>query len=107
MCIACIFIRILLQNKSYRVGPDKRTYMFLIGNAFSRLHYPVDVIAQRVRWYLVYSMSLHNLEERMAECGIKEETYIKIKSQWKYLYRALESNGQTIDFMRPKRVNDT
>ena len=28
-----------------------------------------------------------------------DETYIKVKGQWKYLYRAVDSNGQTIDFL--------
>lgn len=107
--------------------------MPLIRKAFSRLHYPVDVIAQCVRWYLAYSLSLRNLEEMMAERGVvvdhstlhrwvirlvplldkafrrhkrrtgcrwrMDETYIKIKGQWKYLYRAVDSNGQTIDFL--------
>lgn len=107
--------------------------MPLIRKAFSRLHYPVDVIAQSVRWYLAYSLSLRNLEEMMAERGIvvnhstlhrwvirlaplldkvfrrrkrtvgrrwrMDETYIKVKGQWKYLYRAVDSNGQTIDFL--------
>ncbi len=44
--------------------------MSLILNTFKRLHYPVDVIAQCVRWYLAYSLSLRNLEEMMAERGI-------------------------------------
>jgi transposase-like protein len=44
--------------------------MSLIRKAFRRLHYPVDVIAQCVRWYLAYSLSLRNLEEMMAERGI-------------------------------------
>ena len=42
----------------------------LIARAFKRLHYPTDVIAQCVRWYLAYSLSLRNLEEMMAERGI-------------------------------------
>ncbi|RSB21366.1 IS6 family transposase, partial [Enterobacter cloacae] len=29
--------------------------MSLNRNAFKRLHYPVDIIAQCVRWYLAYS----------------------------------------------------
>ncbi|WP_010303112.1 IS6 family transposase [Candidatus Odyssella thessalonicensis] len=28
-----------------------------------------------------------------------DETYIKIKGHWKYLYRAITSSGETIDFM--------
>lgn len=28
-----------------------------------------------------------------------DETYIKVKGQWKYLYRAVDSKGNTIDFM--------
>lgn len=107
--------------------------MSLIRKAFKRLHYPVDVIAQCVRWYLAYALSLRDLEEMMAERGIlvdhatlyrwvirltplldrafrrhkralgdrwrMDETYIKIKGQWKYLYRAVDSSGQTIDFL--------
>ena len=95
--------------------------------------YPTDVIAQCVRWYLAYALSLRNLEEMMAERGIlvdhstlhrwvirlvplldkvfrrhkrsvgrrwrMDETYIKVKGQWKYLYRAVDTAGQTIDFL--------
>ena len=111
--------------------------MPLIRNAFKRLHYPVDIIAQCVRWYLAYALSLRNLEEMMAERGITvdhstlhrwgirlvplldkafrrhkravgrrwrmDETYINIKGQWKYLYRAVDSAGQTIDFLLTAR----
>lgn len=111
--------------------------MPLIRNAFRRLHYPVDIIAQCVRWYLAYALSLRNLEEMMSERGIvvdhstlhrwvirlvplldkvfrrhkrtvgrrwrMDETYIRIKGQWKYLYRAVDTNGQTIDFLLTAR----
>ncbi|MDE1485695.1 IS6 family transposase [Xenorhabdus bovienii] len=107
--------------------------MSLIRNVFKRLHYPVDIIAQCVRWYLAYSLSLRNLEEMMAERGIAvdhstlsrwvhrlvplmvkryrrskpavgrrwrmDETYIKIKGKWRYLYRAVDSDGDTVDFL--------
>ncbi|EMN4679602.1 IS6 family transposase [Klebsiella variicola] len=107
--------------------------MSLIRKAFNRLHYPVDIIAQCVRWYLAYALSLRNLEEMMVERGIvvdhstlhrwvirlapllvkafrwhkcpvgrrwrMDETYIKVKGQWKYLYRAVDTAGQTIDFL--------
>ncbi|MDF1897215.1 IS6 family transposase, partial [Rahnella contaminans] len=107
--------------------------MSLIRKAFRRLHYPADIIAQCVRWYLAYSLSLRNLEEIMAERGIvvdhstlhrwvirlvplldkafrrykrrtgrrwrMDETCIKIRGQWKYLYRAVDTEGLTIDFL--------
>jgi transposase-like protein len=115
--------------------------MSLIRNAFCRLHYPVDIIAQGVRWYLAYSLSLRNLEEMMAERGIvvdhstlprwvirlaplldkvfrlhkrtvgrrwrMDETYIKVKGQWKYLYRAVDTSGQTIDFLLTAKQDAT
>jgi len=28
-----------------------------------------------------------------------DETYIRIKGRWMYLYRAVDSRGQTIDFL--------
>jgi len=28
-----------------------------------------------------------------------DETYIKVKGQWKYLYRAVDSKGNTLDFL--------
>jgi transposase-like protein len=32
-----------------------------------------------------------------------DETYIKIKGQWKYLYRAVDATGHTIDFLLTAR----
>ncbi len=28
-----------------------------------------------------------------------DETYVKIKGQWRYLYRAVDKYGETIDFL--------
>jgi len=28
-----------------------------------------------------------------------DETYIEVKGEWKYLYRAVDSEGNTLDFM--------
>ena len=32
-----------------------------------------------------------------------DETYVKIKKKWKYLYRAVDSKGNTIDFLLTAR----
>ncbi|UNK27361.1 transposase [Serratia plymuthica] len=44
--------------------------MPLIRKSFQRLHYPVDIFALYVRWYLAYSLSLRNLAEMMTEWGV-------------------------------------
>ena len=45
----------------------------------------------------------HQLDDP-AMHGRMDETYIKVKGQWRYLYRAVEKAGDTIDFLfRAKR----
>ena len=36
-----------------------------------------------------------------------DETYIKVKGEWTYLYRAVDKLGKTLDFMLSKRRNKT
>ena len=86
-----------------------------------------------VRWYLRYSLSFRDVEERLRERGLEvdhttiwrwvqrygpdlegrlrrqrkptntswrvDETYVRVKGRWCYLYRALDSGGATIDFV--------
>ncbi len=33
-----------------------------------------------------------------------DETYIQVKGAWKYLYRAVDSKGNTLDFMRSRKA---
>lgn len=59
--------------------------MFLTRNAFRRLHYPIDIIDQCVRWHLAYALSLRNLEEMIAECGIVVDRHNKLQAYQQYL----------------------
>jgi putative transposase len=116
----------------------RKTLNPTVARVLKRLHYPLDVILTRVRWYVAYPLSLRHLEEMMSERGIEvdhstvhrwamkllpvfekafrrhkravgkswrmDETYIKVKEQWKYLYRALDKDGHTVDcLLRARR----
>jgi putative transposase len=55
------------------------------------------------RWVTKYSPQLEEaFHRRKRPVGISwrmDETYIKVKGQWRYLYRAVDKYGQTIDFL--------
>jgi len=55
------------------------------------------------RWVLKYSPPLeaafHRRKRPVWLSWRLDETYIKIKGQWYYLYRAVDKTGQTIDWM--------
>jgi transposase, IS6 family len=105
---------------------------------FHGRHFGDEMILLCVRWYLQYSLSYRDLEEIMAERGLRvdhstiarwvlhyapvlnerlrrhlrrpagswrvDETYIRVNGHWTYLYRAVDSAGDTIDFLlSPKR----
>jgi IS6 family transposase len=55
------------------------------------------------RWVLKYTPELDKrirpyLKQTNGSWRV-DETYIKIKGMWKYLYRAVDSEGNTLDFM--------
>ncbi len=60
------------------------------------------------RWVLRYAPELHKRIRREIRHPNRswrvDETYIRVAGQWTYLYRAVDSTGETIDFMlSPKR----
>ena len=101
--------------------------------SFKGAHFSKDIILYAVFFYVRYGVSYRDLEEIMAERGVKvdhatlnrwvidyspliaaeakkrkrpvasswrmDETYVKVKGQWVYLYRAVDKFGATIDFM--------
>lgn len=61
------------------------------------------------RWVLRYTQQL----ERVFRTNCKpvgrswrmDETYVKVKGKWKYLYRAVDKKGETIDFLLTAQRN--
>ena len=55
------------------------------------------------RWVMIYAPELEkrsrNQLQSTNDSWRVDETYIKVKGKWKYLYRAVDSNGNTLDFM--------
>jgi transposase-like protein len=55
------------------------------------------------RWTIKYSPLLeeafHRRKRPVWISWRMDETYIKVKGQWRYLYRAVDKHGQTIDFL--------
>jgi IS6 family transposase len=98
-------------------------------NRFKWRHYPGHIILWCVRWYLRFPISFAHMAEMAVERCLfidpsciwrwvqiygppasihlkrtnksyrVDETYIRIKGQDRYLYRAVDSTGQTIDFL--------
>ena len=55
------------------------------------------------RWVIQYSPQLeaafHRKKKRPGDRWRLDETYIKVKGKWKYFYRAVDKQGNTIDFL--------
>jgi transposase-like protein len=55
------------------------------------------------RWVLKYSPQLqdafHRRKRPVGRSWRMDETYIRVKGEWRYLYRAVDKQGQTIDFL--------
>ncbi len=49
--------------------------------------------AQRVE------QAFHKNKKRVGIRWLMDETYLKIKGQWRYLYRAVDKQGNNIDFL--------
>lgn len=62
------------------------------------------------RWVIKYSSSLAlaaKKNKRAVDTSWRmDETYIKVKGQWVYLYRAVDKFGDTVDFMLSKHRDE-
>jgi putative transposase len=55
------------------------------------------------RWVIKYALEFEKAFRRrqhpVGKSGRMDETYVKIKGKWAYLYRAVDKEGQTSDFL--------
>ena len=63
------------------------------------------------RWVIEYAPLLEeefrkNYKRKVGSSWRMDETYIKIKGVWHYLYRAVDKKGDTIDFMLSKKRDE-
>ena len=61
------------------------------------------------RWVIDYSPFIaaeaKKRKRAVAASWRTDETYVKVKGQWVYLYRAVDKFGNTVDFMLSERRN--
>ena len=55
------------------------------------------------RWVMKFTPELEKAVRRLKRPSVRswrlDETYIKVKGQWKYLYRAVDKDGNTVDYL--------
>src|SRR3712207_1521173 len=100
---------------------------------FRGFRFPPEVILWAVRWYLRFAVSLRDVEQMLAERGVRvdhvslhrwvqrfapelerrmrphlrptgttwhvDETFIRVGGGWRYLCRAVDGAGRTVEFL--------
>jgi IS6 family transposase len=71
-------------------------------NMFAERGFDVDH-ATINRWVLIYAPMIEKRLRRFRKphCGSirVDETYVKVRGQWRYLYRAVDKHGTAVDFL--------
>jgi len=61
------------------------------------------------RWVIKYShlvaLNAHAAKRKTNRSWRMDETYVRVRGKWQYLYRAVDKHGNTLDFMLSERRN--
>ena len=99
-----------------------RTYLVvcpLVWHYRNELRKPHDMLAESgefvnrstiYRWFIHYGPILHKKLRRYQFTRIDsswqlDETYVRVKGKWHYLYRAINKRGETVDFFFSHKRN--
>jgi transposase-like protein len=66
---------------------------------------PKSVILYAVYFHVRFPVSYRG-KSPTGQSGRMDETYVKVKGEWTYLYRAIDKQGNTLDFMLSKRRDE-
>ena len=55
-----------------------------------------------IRFAYLIDMQVRKYKKRVGSSWRMDETYIKVNGEWMYLYRAVDSDGATVDFLLRK-----
>jgi len=83
------YLKYTLSSRDLKDIMLERGYKVCHSSIIRWVHEYSPLIAQKIKKHL----KMTNDSWRV------DETYIKVKGKWKYLYRAVDSNGETIDFL--------
>lgn len=79
------------------------TLLSRLGGNDAGARYSRWIIPRAHRWVLKYApqldLRIRSYLQPTNDSWRVDETYIKVKGEWKYLYRAVDSEGNTLDFM--------
>ncbi len=110
----------LIMNLNGNTLPLKSSFGVFVGMTPMSYANISDMLADRgisvdrstiYRWFIEYSPSLrkklrHYQFTNTGSSWQLDETYVKVKGKWFYLYRAIDKQGNTLDFYFSKKRNN-